>query len=131
MVSASFEDQIFDFVDAVSRKDVPTALRLLQEERLSGTSDHHLFSMLTRQVRILLGARAMLDANPRASQDDLVAAMRLHPYVAQKSLHQARAFRLDQLKAAHEALYNYDLGLKTGKVSPELAVDLTVASFLT
>lgn len=131
MVQATFEDQIFDFVDAISHQDAKKALRLLQEERLSGVSDHHLFSMLTRQVRILLGARALLDENSRASKDDLAAAMKIHPYVAQKSLQQAKAFRLDQLKAAHRALFDFDLKLKTGQTSPELAVDLTVAKFLT
>lgn len=131
MVQATFEDQIFDFVDAVSRKDSKTALRLLEEERLAGAEDYHLLSMLTRQVRILLGARALLDENPRATKDDLASAMRLHPYVAQKSIQQAKAFTIDQLKAAHQVIFNFDLDLKNGKVSPELAVDLTVANFLT
>ena len=130
MVHASFEDRIFDFVDAVSRKDTKAALKLLEEERLSGASDHHLLSMLTRQVRILLGARALLEENPRATKDDLANALKIHPYVAQKSLQQARAFSLDHLKAAHDALFHYDLDLKTGKIQPEMAVDLTVSSLL-
>ncbi len=131
MVHATFEDRIFDFVDAVSRKDSKTALKLLEEERLSGASDHHLLSLLTRQVRILLGARAMIDENPRATKDELAAAMNIHPFVAQKSLQQARAFTLPHLKSAHDALFHYDLSLKTGKIKAEMAVDLTVAKFLT
>ena len=130
MVHATFEDHIFDFVDAVSRKDSKTALRLLDEERLSGASDHHLLSMLTRQVRILLGTRAFLEDNPRASKDDLAKVMNVHPFVAQKSLQQAKSFSLDSLKAAHQTLYHYDLGLKTGKIQPQMAVDLTVAHLL-
>lgn len=130
-VRATFEDHIFDFVDAVSRKDHKTALRLLEEERLSGASDHHLLSMLTRQVRILLGACSLLAENPRATKDELATSMGIHPFVAQKSLQQAKSFRLEDLQAAHEALFAYDLAMKTGGIEAGLAVDLTVAKFLT
>ena len=57
--------------------------------------------------------------------------MNIHPFVAQKSLQQARAFTLPHLKSAHDALFHYDLSLKTGKIKAEMAVDLTVAKFLT
>lgn len=130
-IHATFEDKIFDFVDAVSRKDMKSAIRLLEEERLAGAADHQLLAMLTRQVRILLGARAMIEENPRTTKDELASAMTIHPFVAQKSLQQAKSFTLQQLKSAHNALYSYDLGLKTGKIDAGLAVDLTVANFLT
>lgn len=130
MVHPNFDDKIFDFVDAVSRRDNQAALKLLHEERLSGASDHHLLSMLTRQVRILLGARALLEQNSRATKDELAQAMHLHPYVAQKSLQQAKTFNLNALKAAHSILFQYDLGMKSGKITPKLAVDLTLAQFL-
>ncbi len=130
MVSANFEDQIFVFVDAVSRKDVKGALRLLDEERQSGAEEMYLFSMLTRQVRILLGARSLLDENPQASKQDLADAMGLHPFVAQKSLEQARRFTAENLKTAHETLYQFDRSLKLGQIDPETAVDLTVSRLL-
>lgn len=130
MVAASFEEEIFEFVDAVSRKDVKTALARLNQERQAGASDHQLLSMLTRQVRILLGARALLDQNPRADKQELAETMAIHPFVAQKALQQARSYRQEALKAAHELLYQYDLGIKTGQLSAEMAVDLTVQRLL-
>lgn len=130
MVAPNFDDQMFAFIDAVSRQDVQGALRLLDEERQSGAEESHLLAMLTRQVRILLSARSLLDQNPRATKQELAQAMSLHPFVAQKSLEQAKRLTLPNLKAAHQALYQFDRRLKLGKIDPATAVDLTVTRLL-
>ncbi len=131
MVRASFEDQIFQLVDAVAQKKTTEAIRLLDEERMSGASDHYIFSMLLRQVRILLGVRSMIDTNPRVGKQEVASALKLHPFVAQKSLGQAKQFKLDDLNNTFDLLFALDHGSKTGKVDVEMAVDLVVARMLT
>jgi DNA polymerase-3 subunit delta len=130
MVRASFDDQIFALVDAVAARQSNLALRLLEEERLSGAADGYILSMLIRQIRLLLGARAMLDENPRASQAEFAALFGVHPFVAGKAMKQARAFALDGLKATHAFLYNLELGLKTGRYKDDLAADLATVAFM-
>jgi DNA polymerase-3 subunit delta len=125
LVSATFEEQIFAFVDAVSQKDGKRILQLLQEERLAGTDDHYLFSMLVRQIRLLLCARALFDAHHgKISKDQIKEELGVHPFVAQKLLAQAKGFSLPLLKEAHGVLYRYDGWIKSGGADPELAVDL-------
>jgi len=130
MVRASFEDQIFQLVDAVAQKKSAGAIRLLEEERVSGASDHYIFSMLLRQVRILLGVRSMLDDNPRSGKQEVASQLKLHPFVAQKALAQAKQFELDVLKNTYDLLFELDSGSKTGKIDAEMAVDLVVARML-
>lgn len=124
MVRASFDGEIFALIDAVSRKQTAKALQLLQEERASGGNDFYLMSMLARQVRILLSARALLDDEPRTTKDELAAQMNMHPFVAQKALQQAREFVYEDLVATHDLLFRYDREMKSGGISAPLAVDL-------
>ncbi len=130
LVHASFEGQIFALMDAISKKQSSRAIQLLEEERFSGANDHYLLTMLSRQVRTLLGARSVLDNNPMATKQDVADATGSHPFVAQKALEQARGFSLDQLKEAHNLLFEYDRGLKTGRINAELAVDLVTDELL-
>jgi len=96
----------------------------LQEERWSGANDHYLLTMLGRQVRILLGARALLDENPQASKQELADTLKIHSFVAQKALTQARGFSLEHLKAVHDLLFEFDVQMKRGGIQADLAVDL-------
>ncbi|MFH1631996.1 MAG: DNA polymerase III subunit delta [bacterium] len=131
MVRANFEDQIFAFVDAVAAKNSAQAIKLMQEQRLAGSTDSHLFAMLARQVRLLISARDVIDRNPRATKSDVASALGVHPFVAQKSLAQARQITMDQLKHLHGMLFDLDRKLKRSKVSAEVAVDRLVAEMLT
>ncbi len=131
LVHASFEGKIFDLIDAISRRQPKQALKLLEEERWSGANDHYLLTMLGRQVRILLGARALLDENPAVTKQELASALSVHPFVAQKALQQARGFNMDTLRSAHDLLFEFDQKLKTGQIDAKLAVDLTTTKLLT
>ena len=131
LVRASFEDQIFQLVDAISHRNANQAIRLLEEERWSGATDQYIFGMLARQVRILLGTRSVLDINARATKDLVAAELSLHPFVAQKAIGQARSFETTDLVRAHALLFELDQATKTGRLGSDLAVDLVVAEMLT
>lgn len=124
LVPAAFEGQIFNLVDAISRRQSGEAIRLLERERLSGADDHYLFTMLVRQVRLLIAARALLDENPRATSAEAAEAIGAHPFAAGKALTQARVYTLDNLRRTHSLLYEYDVGLKSGRIEAGLAADL-------
>ncbi|NQV90432.1 DNA polymerase III subunit delta [Candidatus Uhrbacteria bacterium] len=124
LVRASFEGKIFQLIDAVSQRRPTEAIRLLQEERWSGANDHYLLTMLGRQVRILLGAKGLLEEHPQATKQELADTLNIHPFVAQKALAQSRAFSLAQLKSVHDFLFESDYQLKTGQINADMAVDL-------
>lgn len=129
-VKANFEDAMFDFVDAVSQRQGARALKLLNEQRQSGSTDFHLFAMLARQVRLLIGARDVLDRNPAATKQDVAAELGVHPFVAQKMVSQARGFEMDKLRRLHEMLYRLDQSVKTGGADIAVGVDRVVAEMV-
>lgn len=129
-VKANFEDQIFEFIDAVAQGQTERALKLLGEQRLAGSTDHHLFAMLARQVRLLLSATDVLERNPNATKSDIAKELDVHPFVAQKTLTQARRFNLAQMKRLHRLLFDLDLKLKRSQVKADVAVDRVVAELV-
>ncbi len=131
LVPVSFEEKIFELMDAISQKRKADAIQMLSNERSAGSDDHYLLTMLGRQVRILLGARSMLDENPRTTKETLATALSVHPFVAQKALAQAKGFTLVHLKAVHDLLFEFDQQLKSGQVSANMAVDLTTVAMMT
>lgn len=129
-VKANFEDAMFDFVDAVSQRQSTRALKLLDEQRESGSTDFHLFAMLARQVRLLIGARDVLDRNPNATKQDVASELGVHPFVAQKMVSQARGFDMGKLQRLHGMLYRLDRGVKTGGANITVGVDRVVAEMV-
>lgn len=130
LVKANFEDAMFDFVDAVALKQSKLALDLLESQRAAGSTDFHLFAMLARQIRLLIGARDVLDRNPRATKQDVADALGVHPFVAQKTLGQARQFTGERLTWLHGRLYEFDRAAKTGGGDMATFVDLLVAGMI-
>jgi len=130
LVRASFDSNVFALMDAVSARRTAEVIKLLDEERASGAADGYIFSMLLRQIRILLGASLLLENNPRATKDDVASELDIHPFVATKALQQARNFKPEVLKKVHGFLYELDLGIKSGKWPDKIAVDLVVVSLL-
>lgn len=130
LVKAQFEDQIFAFLDAVSLKNTKEALRLLNQQRLSGSSDFQLFSLLARQVRILLSIRYLLDENSNISSQSVASSLGLHPFVAQKSLTQARKMSTETLNSLHGSLFLFDKQMKRSGILVDVAVDRVVLSLL-
>lgn len=126
LVSLAREESIFDLVDCVGRRETDQALRLLHHMLEDGAEPLYLLAMLARQVRILiqvseLGAQH-LTAREMANQ------LKLHPYVAEKGIAQARNFDLAQLEAAHQKLVDTDWKIKTGDLEPVLALDRLVVA---
>ena len=130
LVKANFEDQMFVFIDAIGARDKKKALQLLEEQRESGSPDMHLFGMLARQIRLLVGVRSILDENPSASKSEVANIMGIHPFVAQKTLGQARTFDSRTLKGLHTMLYKFDRGMKRGQIKMDVAVDRFVVQML-
>lgn len=117
-----FNQDIFALTDAVGSKNPGLALRLLEEQLLSGVSEHFLLNMIIRQVKILLQVRQALDAG--YSSGKIAGQVKLHPFVVQKSISQVRGFSLGRLKKALNNLVEIDHSLKTGQGEAKSLLDL-------
>ena len=131
LVRTNVDDQMFALMDAVSAGDARKTLSLLEDERLFGAAEGQLFSMLARQVRLLLGVRDLLDGNPAITKQDVASELGVHPFVAQKTLAQARGFSAAKLEHLHTLLYKLDRLIKRGGVGMDVAVDRVVVGLVT
>lgn len=114
---------VFEMVDAMAAGNARQALHVLH--RLLETQDPiSLFAMITRQFRLLIQVRELMDAG-RGGQ--AVSELRLHPYVAEKLTGQARRFQLAPLEEIYHQLLLIDEAGKTGQMPLDLALDTFIA----
>ncbi len=73
--------------------------------------------MVTRQFRLLIQAREILDSG--GSEDGVRSQLNLHPWVAQKVTAQARQFSLPALDGIYHQLLKIDVGGKSGGMPVE------------
>jgi DNA polymerase-3 subunit delta len=118
-------DVIFNLVDAIGQRNARTAAFYLH--RLLDVGEHPLgiFGMVVRQFRLLIQVRWMMDHG--SNEQEIIARLKLHPFVAQKVRGQARQFTPNQLRTAYQMLSDSDLAIKRGLLEGDVALDLLVA----
>lgn len=127
LVKAKYDDDIFKLVDALGNKNKKQALKLLSDQLNLGANEMYLLSMLIRQFRILLLIKDLQQDNPNITKDKIAKELKIHPFVAQKALYQAKNFNLNQLKMIYQLLLDIDLQIKTSTAKPKLLFDMLVA----
>jgi DNA polymerase-3 subunit delta len=50
----------------------------------------------------------------------------LHPFIVRKSYEQAQKFTIQQLKKIYQRIFQVDSAIKTGKIAPDVALDLLI-----
>lgn len=128
LVSRARETSMFDLVDCVGRRQADRALRLLHRLLDEGEAPLYVLAMLARQIRILIQVSELRAKG--LSQQQMADRLKLHPYVVEKGLAQARNFDMAQLEAAHQRVVNTDWSIKTGRTDEILALDLLVTDLI-
>jgi len=124
-----FHETIFALVDALAVQDGKNASRLLRNF-LDEHDPGYVFTMITRQFRLLLLAREVLDGG--GTEQDVKAGTGMKTlYEARKITAQARRFSLSTLESAYRRLLEIDTSIKTGQIDDEVALDSLVAGVTT
>jgi DNA polymerase-3 subunit delta len=118
---------IFALTDALARRDHGRALALLHELLASGAAPLAIVGLTAAQTRALIQVKALSARGMRSLQ--IAETAGLAPYTVEKSLPLARHFSFAQLEAAHRALLDVDVALKSSRMTPELALDLLTLQF--
>lgn len=112
MVRGQFDESIFALTDAVGSKNKALAMKLLEEQLMADTSDIYLLSMIIRQFKILIQVRQAMDRG--FDSRSIASALKLHSFIVQKGISQARNFSLPVLKDIFNKLIEIDYQAKTG-----------------
>jgi DNA polymerase-3 subunit delta len=124
LVKPKIETGIFQTIDAIAERKKNKALTLIHQHLEKGDSPQYLLSMINFQFRNLLEIKDMVEKN--RPYYVILKKSNLHPYVVKKSYQQAQKFSLSQLKKIYQRIFQVDLAIKTGKIMPELALDLLI-----
>lgn len=123
-ISVKTEANIFEFTDALSRKDQKAALTTLEDLFVSGANELYLLTMIARQVRILISIADIAASEP--NQATIASRLSLHPFVVKKALGQIRTFSKSELLRAHDELVDIDFRLKNTRSNPRALLELFV-----
>jgi len=118
LVKPNVENDIFKTIDALALKNKKLALSLLHKHLDNGDNALYLLSMIAYQFRNLLIIKELTIQGGQAKNSGL------HPFVVQKSLYLCNQFSMEELKKIYQKIFQVDLDIKTGKIEPELALDL-------
>jgi len=125
-VKANIEMDIFKTIDALAQKDKKQALALLQKHLDGGDNPLYLLSMVAYQFRNLLVVKEL--AEKGLMYASIVKKSGLHPFVVKKSYFACSQFSFDYLKQLYRKIFQIDADIKTGKIEPETALEIFVAT---
>jgi len=124
LVAAVKESSVFDFVDALGKRQTKTALDLLHHQLEHGHDVLPLFGMIVRQFRLLLQMKDLATRGMTLAMAN--QQMKLHPFAAQKMWEQSLNFTLGRLEEIYRRLLETDIAIKTGRSEPLVALDVLV-----
>ncbi len=125
LVRSKIETNIFKTIDAIAQKNKKLALKLLHEHLEKGDSPLYLLSMINFQFRNLLIVKELIERHE--PYNTILRKSGLHPFVVKKSYFQSQKFNLQELKKIFQKIFQVDLNIKTGRIDPQIALDLLIA----
>ena len=124
LCSQSREEDIFDMVDAAGQRDSRKALGLLRA-LLQDQPIQYIFTMLARQIRLLIIAKEVMDEG--GGEKEVIPACGVAPFLARKLMEQARRFNMYELTAIFRKLDGMDESSKTGAATLDVELETLVA----
>jgi DNA polymerase III subunit delta len=123
-IKGKLEANIFEFTDALSRKDLTSAFASLERHFASGANELYLLTMIARQLRILIGIADVAKTEPNPAT--IASRLSLHPFVVKKGLAQIRTFSQSELIRAHDEIVFIDHRLKNTRDNPRALLEMFV-----
>ena len=113
LVTPTEEDNIFAIMDAIGQRRIGEALRGVRELLAAKEPPPRLLAMITRQIRLLL---QVTDLSARGYKEkEIIAKLKLHPFVYRKITAQKRNFTQSALIEAIRYLATLETDIKTGR----------------
>lgn len=125
LVNETLTTKIFDLVDALARRDGRLSLTSLHRLMSLGEKKEYLFSMIVYGFRNLILVKYLLEKNK--SEPEIKNILKLHPFVAQKTMAAARLFTFLELKSIYHRLVLANAEMRESGKDPILILDLLLA----
>lgn len=122
LVPQSLDDNVFDLVTAVLRRDQVRSLELYQQLLAGQKQPLQINAVLVSQFRLLIQLKVLVQRG--LSQGSMASKLNVHPYRVKLGLRTVRQFTLASLNNAFLGLIEIERQLKTTQRDPELLFQL-------
>ncbi|HOK35344.1 MAG TPA: DNA polymerase III subunit delta [Candidatus Pacearchaeota archaeon] len=127
----NLDPNIFETIEAISQKNKKRALKLLSEHLETDENALRILSMIVYQFRNLIKIKSFTENSSFSSWQFSYQASKilgLHPFVIKKTLPIAQQFSMEELKNIYQKLLELDYQIKTGKIAPEVGIEMFVTT---
>jgi DNA polymerase-3 subunit delta len=100
------QENIFAFTDSISSRNIKHSLDILEKQYLADLEPDYILNMLIRQFKILLQIKEALELNFNTNK--IINKLKLHPFIINKGINQARNFDKKTLKNIINQLIDLD-----------------------
>jgi DNA polymerase-3 subunit delta len=117
---------VFNMVDAILEFKAEQAENMLEYLFRSGVAPVYLLFMIARQVQLIVRIKEL--SRKRITNREMQGKLGVSSeWVLKKTLDQASRYSFSRLKDVYRKLLDTDISIKTGKMDPELALNILVA----
>lgn len=121
LVSQKIEPKIFTTLDLIAKRKKGEAFALIHQHLKNGDNPLYLLSMIAFQFRNLLILKQRILAKKS------VWTLGWHPFLIKKTLQLSLEFSFEELKKIYQKIAKMDVDIKSGKINPEIALELLIA----
>ena len=118
------EISTFRLWEALSNKDIATALELFTIQQQAGIHPLRLLKFLARQIDQLWHVKIYLSEGQSTKQ--IASILKLHPFITEKIIKQTQNFSLDKIQQMIIDIADADYKLKTSSNEPALIENLLI-----
>ena len=118
------EIDIFKLIDYIVRKNKEKALELYYEMLKMNEEPIKIVVILANQFRIMYQSKELLKKG--YNEKDIASTLKIHPYRVKLAIQNSRNYTSDILLKNLNALADIDIGIKTGTINKDLALELFI-----
>ncbi len=118
------EIDIFKLIDDIVKGNKEDAIEIYHEMLKANEEPLKIVIMLANQFRIIYQSKELLKKG--YSEKDIAAILKIHPYRVKLAIQNSRTYNDKTLLKFIDELANIDLGIKTGTMNKNLALELFI-----
>ncbi len=114
-------DDIFYFIDNVVNKNNEVVFEIYEEMLKKKTDPSGIIVLLANQIRLMYQVKKLVN---QYNVDSIAEILEVHPYRVKLAVEKSKMYSSEVLLSLLEKLANLDIDIKSGKVEPEIGIEL-------
>lgn len=126
LVARTIEQNIFELIDKIVQRNLPSALRIFYDLLRNNEEPIKILALITNQFRLIYQAKYL--ANHGYGQAQIASNLKVHPFRVKLALGQAKRFTMEELESIIKKLAEADFNMKNGRMEKQLILELFLLS---